>query len=63
MIDHKNGFETVYGHLSSYKVSEGDIVEKGQNIGIMGSTGNSTGVHLHFEVHKDGVMQNPLKYL
>ncbi|MNZ63893.1 Murein hydrolase activator NlpD precursor [compost metagenome] len=63
IIDHKNGFETVYGHLSSYKISEGDIVEKGQVIGIMGSTGNSTGVHLHFEVHKNGVMQNPLKYL
>ncbi|WP_028608646.1 M23 family metallopeptidase [Paenibacillus harenae] len=63
IIDHKNGYETVYGHLSSYKVSTGDIVEKGQKIGIMGSTGNSTGVHLHFEVHKDGVIQNPLKYL
>ncbi|MBD2871799.1 M23 family metallopeptidase [Paenibacillus arenilitoris] len=63
VIDHKNGYETVYGHLSSYKVSDGDIVEKGDIIGIMGSTGNSTGVHLHFEIHKNGVIQNPLKYL
>ncbi|WP_169084082.1 M23 family metallopeptidase [Paenibacillus sp. PL91] len=63
IVDHKNGYTTVYGHLSSYKTSVGDIVEKGDTIGIMGSTGNSTGVHLHFEVHKDGVLQNPLKYL
>jgi murein DD-endopeptidase MepM/ murein hydrolase activator NlpD len=63
IVNHKNGYKTVYGHLSSYKTSVGDIVEKGDTIGIMGSTGNSTGVHLHFEVHKDGVLQNPLKYL
>lgn len=63
IIDHKNGYKTVYGHLSSYKVSSGDKVEKGDNIGIMGSTGNSTGVHLHLEIHKNGVLQNPLKYL
>ncbi|WP_141500901.1 M23 family metallopeptidase [Paenibacillus luteus] len=63
IINHKNGYTTVYGHLSSYKTKVGAIVEKGENIGIMGSTGNSTGVHLHFEVHKDGVLQNPLKYL
>ncbi|MGO4347666.1 peptidoglycan DD-metalloendopeptidase family protein [Paenibacillus sp. MCAF9] len=63
IIDHKNGYKTVYGHLSSYNTKVGDIVEKGEKIAIMGSTGNSTGVHLHFEVHKDGVLQNPLKYL
>ncbi|WP_424767765.1 peptidoglycan DD-metalloendopeptidase family protein [Paenibacillus sp. sgz302251] len=63
IINHKNGYKTVYGHLNSYNTERGDIVEKGQKIGIMGSTGNSTGVHLHFEVHKDGVMQNPLRYL
>ncbi|OMF25806.1 hypothetical protein BK133_21020 [Paenibacillus sp. FSL H8-0548] len=63
IIDHKNGYKTVYGHLSSYKITKGKIVEKGDIIGIMGSTGNSTGVHLHFEVHKNGVLQNPLKYL
>lgn len=63
IINHKNGYQTVYGHLSSFKTRVGDIVEKGDTIGIMGSTGNSTGVHLHFEVHKNGVLQNPLKYL
>lgn len=63
IIDHKNGYKTVYGHLSSYKASKGDKVEKGDIIGIMGSTGNSTGVHLHFEIHKNGVIVNPLKYL
>jgi len=63
IIDHKNGYETLYAHLSKISVSVGDIVEKGDKIGVMGSTGNSTGVHLHFEVHEDGKVQNPLKYL
>ncbi|NIK79256.1 murein DD-endopeptidase MepM/ murein hydrolase activator NlpD [Paenibacillus castaneae] len=63
IIDHKNGYKTVYGHLSSFGVKKGAVVEKGDKIAIMGSTGNSTGVHLHFEVHKNGVLQNPLKYL
>jgi murein DD-endopeptidase MepM/ murein hydrolase activator NlpD len=63
VIDHKNGFETLYGHLSKMQVKEGDTVSKGEKIGIMGSTGNSTGVHLHFEIIRDGAQQNPLKYL
>jgi murein DD-endopeptidase MepM/ murein hydrolase activator NlpD len=63
IINHKNGYKTLYGHLNSYNVSEGDIVEKGDKIGIMGNTGHSTGVHLHFEIQKNGVAQNPLKYL
>ncbi|MFX3635006.1 MAG: peptidoglycan DD-metalloendopeptidase family protein [Candidatus Pristimantibacillus sp.] len=63
IINHKNGYKTVYGHMSSLTASVGDIVEKGDKIGVMGSTGRSTGVHLHFEIHKDDVIQNPLKYL
>ncbi|GKU77187.1 M23 family metallopeptidase [Paenibacillus sp. L3-i20] len=62
-INHQNGYKTVYGHMSSLSVSKGDKVEKGDKIGVMGNTGNSTGTHLHFEIHKNGSAQNPLKYL
>lgn len=62
-IDHHNGFHTVYGHLSSINVSVGQTVAKGSSIGIMGATGDATGVHLHFEVYKNGDLQNPLNYL
>ncbi|MEI7027562.1 M23 family metallopeptidase [Paenibacillus sp. y28] len=63
VIDHQNGYRTLYGHLSSITTTTGKVVEKGEKIGIMGSTGDSTGVHLHFEVQKGGVAENPLKYL
>jgi len=63
IIDHGNGIRTLYGHLRSINVSVGDVVSKGKTIGMMGSTGDSTGVHLHFEVHKNGRVQNPLRYL
>ncbi|MGE5678413.1 MAG: M23 family metallopeptidase, partial [Pseudomonadota bacterium] len=62
-IDHGGNFISYYGHLSKYNVKVGQKVYKGQKIGAVGSTGNSTGPHLHFEIRKSGVPQNPLKYL
>ena len=63
IIDHNNGYETVYAHLSKIDVSVGQVVEQGTAIGVMGSTGRSTGTHLHFEIHKNGSVMNPLSYL
>ena len=62
-IDHGNGYVTYYGHNSSLLVSVGEHVHKGQQIARMGSTGNSTGNHCHFEVRYNGVAKNPLNYL
>lgn len=63
IVDHGNGFRTLYGHLGRIYVEAGQTVKRGSTVGKMGSTGRSTGVHLHFELHKTGVAQNPLDYL
>ncbi len=61
-IDHGNGYSTVYGHMSQLNVAYGQHVDKGDVIGVMGSTGRSTGPHVHFTVEYKGVPQNPLNY-
>ena len=63
IIDHGDGFVSLYGHCSSLSVSTGQSVSKGQHIANVGSTGNSTGPHLHFEVRYNGAKQNPLNYV
>jgi len=63
IIDHGNGMETLYGHMSTISVKAGDVIAQGKKIGVKGSTGDSTGVHLHFEVHQNGRIQNPLRFL
>jgi len=63
VLNHGNGWSTYYGHLSQFKVKAGDYVQQGQLIGIMGSTGKSTGPHLHFEIRQNGAALNPLDYL
>ena len=63
ILDHRDGFKTAYGHCSALFVNEGDNVLKGQKIAGVGSTGNSTGPHLHFEVKCGDVYQDPLNYV
>lgn len=63
MLKHANGFETLYGHLSQIMVRVGQKVNIGQVIGKVGSTGRSTGPHLHYEIHKNGQKINPQSFL
>lgn len=63
MIDHKDGYRTIYGHGSAVHVNVGDVVKKGQHIMDIGSTGDSTGPHLHFEIRKNGQILDPEKYV
>ena len=62
-VDHGNGIETWYAHTSKMYVKVGEKVTAGQIIGAVGSTGNSTGAHLHFEIRINGQHVNPQNYL
>ena len=61
-VRHNNQYETVYGHLSGYNVKVNQLVKRGDCIGFVGRTGNSTGYHLHYEIHKQGRAVDPLPY-
>mgnify|MGYP002065326665 CR=1 FL=1 len=63
LIDHGNGYMTRYAHLNQIQVKAGDIVQRNQQIGTMGSTGRSTGPHLHFEIIYNRQRRNPLGFL
>lgn len=63
IINHANVYETVYAHLYSFLVQQGDVITKGQIIGLMGNTGTSTGPHLHYEVRTAAGKVNPSAYL
>jgi len=62
-IDHGNDLVTRYAHLSKVHVKEGDLIQRGRRIAESGTTGRSTGPHLHFEVRFRGAAQNPMKFL
>ena len=62
IIDHKYGYKTLYGHMTKYIVNKGQKIKRGEIIGYVGSTGTSTGPHLHYEVHKNGEKINPVNF-
>ncbi|WP_318781103.1 M23 family metallopeptidase [Brevundimonas goettingensis] len=62
-MDHGHGFKTRFAHLNSIAVKPGQPIALGQRIGAMGTTGRSTGVHLHYEVWVNGRAQNPARFL
>jgi len=63
LIDHGNGYTTSFSHMQKYLVHRGDRVKRGQVIGLVGSTGRSTGPHLHYEVALDGKTINPYNFV
>ena len=62
VVQHDNGVATLYAHMASRAVKEGQVVTQGQTVGYVGSTGSSTGNHLHFEVRINGKRQDALDY-
>jgi murein DD-endopeptidase MepM/ murein hydrolase activator NlpD len=62
-IDHGTGYRTVYGHLATILVRDGQKVQRGERVGLVGSTGRSTGPHLHYEVRQGDRILNPLEYI
>jgi murein DD-endopeptidase MepM/ murein hydrolase activator NlpD len=62
-IDHGHGVKTKYGHLSKILVKKGQYVKRGQKIALVGDSGRTTGPHLHYEVHLNGLPVNPLRYI
>ena len=62
-INHANGYSSLYGHMTNYIVSVGDYVTQGQTIGYVGSTGWSTGPHLHFTIYYNGSDVKPMNYV
>ncbi len=63
LLKHKNGYETLYAHMSSVRVTKGERVRKGQILGFVGMTGHTTGPHVHYEVRLKGIPVNPAPYL
>ena len=63
VIDHGQGLNTRYGHLKKILVQQGQKVKRGDVIALLGSTGQSTGPHVHYEVHLNGTPVNPLNYI
>ena len=62
-VDHGEGLTTRYAHMSKISVKKGDIVERGAELGKVGSSGRSTGAHLHYEIRRDGTAINPLRFI
>ena len=62
VVQHQNGVQTLYAHMNSRAVKEGDVVSQGQVIGYVGTTGSSTGYHLHFEFRVNGTRKDALDY-
>ncbi|MBI5906398.1 MAG: M23 family metallopeptidase, partial [Deltaproteobacteria bacterium] len=63
VLDHGTGYRSMYAHLSSRQVAEGDFVNRGEELGKVGATGRTTGPHLHYEVRVNGLPVNPTRFL